>query len=60
MSIGKYISLEEARKTGKIDRFIKAHPSQGDMGKLLGALKQVATGKPLKKPSRGGRTLKKA
>jgi hypothetical protein len=27
MSIGKYISLEEARKQKKLSRFIKEHPS---------------------------------
>ena len=30
MSTGKYLSLEEARKKGLIDRFIKEHPSKGD------------------------------
>ena len=28
MSTGKYISLEEARKQGKLDRFAKEHPSK--------------------------------
>ena len=32
MSIGKYISLEEARKTGQLDRFIKEHPVKGKQG----------------------------
>ena len=30
MAIGKHISLEEARKEKKLDRFCKAHPSEGD------------------------------
>jgi len=30
MAIGKYLSLEEARKSNKIDRFCKEHPSTGD------------------------------
>ena len=30
MSRGKYLSLEEARKFGKLDRFAKEHPSEGD------------------------------
>jgi len=30
MSIGKYISLQEARKHEKLDRFCKEHPSKGD------------------------------
>jgi len=28
MSRGKYLSLEEARKSGKLDRFAKEHPSE--------------------------------
>jgi hypothetical protein len=30
MSTGKYISLEEARKQGKLERFADEHPSEGD------------------------------
>jgi hypothetical protein len=30
MSCGKYLSLEEARKTGQLDRFCKEHQSTGD------------------------------
>jgi hypothetical protein len=30
MSRGKYLSLEEARKKGQIDRFCKEHPTTGD------------------------------
>jgi len=30
MSRGKYLSLEEARKKGQLDRFCKEHPSTGD------------------------------
>ena len=30
MARGKYLSLEEARKSGKLDRFCKEHPSEGD------------------------------
>ena len=51
MSIGKYISLEEAQKEKKIDRFAKAHPSKGDkklFDKVLGAM--------AKKPQSGGQT----
>ncbi len=46
MSIGKYISLEEARKTGQLDRFIKEHPSKGNralFNKLLNAAIKPAT-----------------
>lgn len=28
MAIGKYISLEEARKTGQLERFAKEQPSK--------------------------------
>ena len=41
MARGKYLSLEEARKGGKIDRFAKEHPSKGDKSlffRLLDAL----------------------
>jgi len=41
MSIGKYLSLEEARKQDKLKRFIKEHPSEGDertFDKLLGRM----------------------
>ncbi len=30
MSRSKYLSLEEARKSGKLGRFAKEHPSDGD------------------------------
>lgn len=30
MSTGKYLSLEEALKKDKLDRFAKEHPSTGD------------------------------
>jgi len=30
MARGKYLSLEEARKSGKLNRFCKDHPSEGD------------------------------
>lgn len=35
MSIGKYLSLEEACKDKKLlERFIKEHPSEGDEAKF--------------------------
>lgn len=58
MSIGKYISLEEARRKKKLDRFAKEHPSKGDIGKLLEGIKNVAFNRPVKKPSKGSRTSK--
>ena len=30
MSRGRYLSLEEARKLNKLDRFCKEHPSSAD------------------------------
>ena len=30
MSRGKYLSLEEARKSGKLNRFAKEHPSEAN------------------------------
>ena len=42
MSRGKYLSLEEARKTGQIDRFCKEHPfvpSFASLPKTIGSRK---------------------
>lgn len=53
MAIGKYLSFEEARKKGKLDRFAKEHPSKGNKSlfdKLFNAM--------AKKPSKAGRTSK--
>jgi len=52
MSIGKYISLEEARKHGKLARFIKEHPSKGDKKVFDGLLASMANNKKPKKPSK--------
>ena len=38
MSIGKYLSLEEALKQDKLERFMKEHPSEGDKKALLGVI----------------------
>lgn len=54
MARGKYLSLEEARKKGKLKEFAKEHPSEGDrslFNKLFNAM--------AKKPSKAGRTSKK-
>lgn len=56
MSTGKYLSLEEARKKGLLDRFAKEHPSKGSKSKFDKLLKAMAH--PVKKPSRAGRTSK--
>ena len=45
MSRGKYLSLEEARKTRQIDRFCKEHPSEGDMELWERLFRAMAMGK---------------
>lgn len=47
MAIGKYLSLEEARKKGKLDRFSKEHPSVAD-GRFWQILNAIATGSSTK------------
>jgi len=49
MSRGKYLSLEEARKKGQLDRFCKEHPATGDMEFFDDLLGAIAKGKPKKK-----------
>ena len=44
MSIGKYLSLEEARKKGLLKRFAKEHPSVADE-RFWPALESAAIGK---------------
>ncbi len=46
MSEGKYLSLEEARKGGKIKRFCKEHPSKGVKGKFDKLFDAMASGTP--------------
>jgi hypothetical protein len=53
MAIGKYLSLEEARKKGLLERFIKEHPSKGSKSGFDKLMKDMA-----KKPSKAGRTSK--
>jgi len=45
MSRGKYLSLEEARKLGKLDQFAKENPSQAD-GRFWPLLDAVVIGSP--------------
>lgn len=43
MSRGKYLSLEEARKSGALERFAKEHPMEADrdrFNRLLDAMSQ--------------------
>ena len=42
MATGKYLSLEEARKNGKLDRFCKEHPSKGKKKDFTGLLDAMA------------------
>jgi len=45
MSRGKYLSLEEARKKGLLDRFAKEHPTETDVARFERLLKAMASGK---------------
>ena len=49
--------MEEARKMGKLDRFIKEHPTKGDSRLFDNMLNLMA--QPIKKIKSGGRTSKK-
>ena len=49
MARGKYLSLEEARKEGKIKRFCKEHPSKGDKKAFDKLFDAMASGKPTAK-----------
>ena len=46
MARGKYLSLEEARRSGKIERFCKEHPSKGDRGQFDRLFEAMARGGP--------------
>jgi hypothetical protein len=62
MSRGKYLSLEEARRTSQLDRFAKEHPMEADgdrFGRLLeamsqGVLEEAETSKPDRRASSSG------
>lgn len=49
MSTGKYTSLEEAKDERTLKRFIKEHPSKGNMKTFDGLLDRMAKNKPVKK-----------
>ena len=51
MSVGKYLSLEEARKKGLLDRFAKEHPTKGNKSAFDNLLGNMA-----KTPKSSGRT----
>ena len=44
MAIGKYLSLEEARKKDKLGRFAEEHPSKAD-GRFWPLLNSIVKGK---------------
>ena len=44
MARGKYLSLEEARKTGQLDRFIREHPSKADRKRFKALLDAMTKG----------------
>jgi hypothetical protein len=56
MATGKYLSLEEARKKKRLDRFAKEQPSKGDKGMFNELLDRMAKGEPPKSSPKGGRT----
>jgi hypothetical protein len=59
MSCGKYLSFEEARKSGKLGRFAKEHPMEGDRDRFKrlldamsqGVLEEAETSKPDRRAS---------
>ncbi len=58
MATGKYLSLEEAIKKKKLDRFAKEHQSSGDrrlFNDILGAMakKSVSVGRTSSRKRRG-------
>jgi hypothetical protein len=46
MSRGKYLSLEEARKKGKLEQFAKEHPNVAKDEEFDTLLDAIAKGKP--------------
>ena len=46
MAHGKYLSLEEARNAGKLDRFCKEHPSTADRGRFERLLDAMTKSSP--------------
>lgn len=48
MARGKYLSLEEARKLGKLDQFAKEHEAGGDENRFDALLKDIACDNPQK------------
>ena len=53
MSRGKYLSLEEARKLGRLDRFAKEHPSEANKKAFEGLLDAMCRGDPPRSSEEG-------
>ena len=56
MARGKYLSLEEARKAGKIKQFCKEHPSKSEGDRFARLLDAMTRGEPPKKKPKGDQT----
>ena len=50
MSRGKHLSLEEARNMGKLKRFAKEHPSEGDEKQFDEVFERMAKAEKEKTP----------
>lgn len=53
MARNKYLSLEEARKLGKLDQFAKEHPSEGDADTFDALFSAMVSGRKAKRQPRG-------
>jgi hypothetical protein len=56
MARGKYLSLEEARKTKSLGRFAKEHPSKADRNAFNALLDAMCLSAPPKSPEEGGQS----
>jgi hypothetical protein len=67
MSRGKYLSLEEARKSGALERFAKEHPMKADRDRFerlldamsQGVLEEAETSKPDHRASSNGTRIRR-
>ena len=59
MARGKYLSLEEARRMGRLDQFCKEHPSTGDWDRFNRLFEAMAHGGPPspRRKAKAARTL---
>lgn len=46
MARGKFLSLEEARRLGRLDQFAREHPSEGDLDAFDALLDRMVKGGP--------------